>query len=94
MGSFLKNSVRPFDLQNWIKTNAVGSLKGKPMESYKAYLAANGGTGSTIHDLENSFLKAAGATGQTLHDKWSDYLGRIVGQSGGKATEKVKNRFK
>lgn len=58
------------------------------------YKVANGGTGSTLHDLESSFLVAAGATGKTLHDKWADYLGRIIGQAGTKGKEKARNRYK
>lgn len=77
MSSYILKSIKADLLNNWIKVNAVGSLKARPEDSWRAYLVANGGTGSTLHDLESSFLVAAGATGKTLHDKWADYLGRI-----------------
>ena len=94
MSSFILSSIKTSLLQSWIKTNAAGSVKGKPQDSWRAYLAANGGTGKTLHDQESAFLIAAGATGKTLHDKWSDYLGRIIGQAGGKPTDKARARYK
>lgn len=93
MGSFILNSVRPEALQNWIKTNAVGSLKSKATDSWRAYLIANSGTGKTLHDLESSFLIAAGATGKTLHDKWTSYL-TTLGVAGGKGKDKARARYK
>jgi hypothetical protein len=81
------------DLQNWIRVNAAGSLKAVPTDSWMAYLAANGGTGKTIHDLESSFLVTAGATGKTLHDKWATYLAGL-GVAGTKNEEKCRNKFK
>lgn len=81
------------DLQNWIRVNAAGSLKGVPEDSWRAYLAANGGTGKTIADLEMSFCIAAGATGKTLHDLWASYMAGL-GQAGGKIEEKCRNKYK
>lgn len=89
--SFILRSVRPENLQNWIKTNAAGSLKRTAEESWRAYLAANSGVGKTLHDLEGSFLTAQSATGKTNKEKWRSYL---AGTSGTKSTEKARNRYK
>lgn len=93
MGSYILRSVRPSAIQNWIRVNAAGSLKGTPEDSLRAYFAANGGTGKTIADLEMSFLIAAGALGKTQHDLWTDYLGRILSIAGTKGKEKARNRY-
>ena len=93
MGSYILRTVRPMDLQNWIRLNAAGSLKGIPEDSLRAYYAANSGTGKTIADLEASFLIAAGATGKTLHDLWASYLSGL-GQAGGKTKDKIRGRYK
>lgn len=81
------------DIQNWIRVNAAGSLKGVPADSWRAYLAANGGTGKTIADLELSFLIAAGATGKTLHDLWGSYLTGLP-VTGGRIEDKARNKYK
>jgi RecA-family ATPase len=81
------------DLQNWVRVNAAGSLKFAPEDSWRAYLAANGGTGKTIADMEMSFCIAAGATGKTLHDLWGSYLAGL-GVAGAKARERARNRYK
>lgn len=92
MSSFILTSHKQDLVNNWIKVNAVGSLKSTPADSWRAYLAANSGTGATLHDQESNFLKAAGATGATLHDKWTSYLTALP-VAGGKGTEKVRNRY-
>lgn len=89
--SYILKNVRPDNLQNWVKTNAVGSLKATPRESWRAYLAANGGTGQSISSLEMTFLAAQGAAGATLADKWTSYLS---GSSGSKGCEKVRSNYK
>lgn len=94
MGSFILRNIRPEAIQNWIRVNSAGSLQGVPRDSWKKYLAANGGTGKTLADLEMSFLIAAGATGKTQRDLWDDYLGRVIGQAGTKPHEKARNRYK
>lgn len=94
MSSYILNSIKNDNLSNWVKTNAAGSVKQRPADSWRAYLAANGGVGSTLRDLEDSFLRTAGAVGLTMHDKWADYLGRVLLQSGGKGKEKARNRYK
>lgn len=91
MSSFILRSIRPSDLQNWIKTNAAGSHKSRPADSWRAYLQANSGVGGTFRDLETTFLQAQGAAGDTLRDKWASYLSA---QSGTKAKEKAKNLYK
>lgn len=87
--SYILRNVRPSDLQNWIKNNAPGSLKATARESWRAYLAANGGTGGTIVDQENKFLSAQ--AGSTLSDKWGNYLSA---QTGKKGKEKARNLYK
>lgn len=66
------NFVKPSALQSWIATNAAGSLKTSPGDSWRAYLVAQGATGSTIGELERSFLSAQ--AGGTLFDKFQTYI--------------------
>lgn len=94
MSSFILRKVRSDLVSNWIKTNAAGSVKGTPKDSWRAYLIANSGTGQTLRDMETSFLQAAGANGSTLHDKWDDYLKRVVSAPGNKGPERARNRYK
>lgn len=83
--------VRPSNLQKWVAANAPGSLKPTGKESWRAYLAANGGTGATLRDLEMSFLAGQSATGGTLADRWTKYL---TAESGSKGSEKARNKYK
>lgn len=89
--SFILRCVRPVNIQNWVAANAPGSLKSKPQESWKAYLAANSGTGQTISEMEFNFLKGQAAAGNTLSDKWHNYLSA---QGGNKGREKARNKYK
>lgn len=89
--SYILKTVRPFDLQNWVRVNAVGSLKATPSESWRAYLAANGGTGASIASLERSFLAAAGYSGGSLAEAWAKYS---AAQTGNKPTEKIRNLYR
>jgi RecA-family ATPase len=91
VSSYIFNTVRPSAIQNWVAANAPGSLKKTPMESWRAYLVANGGVGKTIADLELSFLKAQGQTAGTMADQWSSYL---TASSGKKGPEKARNNYK
>lgn len=91
MSSYILRIVRPSNLQNWIKVNAAGSLKGTPKDSWWSYLKANGGTGSTFHDLEHSFLTAQVVASGRLPQRWALYL---AGQSGSKPVEKARNNYK
>lgn len=89
--SYILRNVRPADIQNWIAANAPGSLKATARESWRAYLAANSGTGQSIRDLEMSFLANLSRTGGTLADRWGQEL---AGQSGSKGREKAKAKYK
>lgn len=88
--SYILRRVRPSKLQAWIAANAAGSLKSNARDSWRAYLAANSGTGATIAQMEYSFLKAAGATGNTLNDLWASYN---AAQSGTSPGEKCRNKY-
>lgn len=89
--SYILRNVRPAALQNWIATNAAGSLKATARESWRAYLAANSGVGQSTRDLEMSFLAAAGSSGATLSDRWGAYL---TAETGNKGREKARSRYK
>lgn len=89
--SIILLAVRPQNLQNYIKTNAAGSSKATVTDSWIAYLSANGGTGKTISDLEQSFLTAQAIGAGTLHDRWNAYL---AAQPGKNAHEKARSLFK
>lgn len=84
------NFVKPAAVQNWIAVNAAGSLKATPGDSWRAYLAANGGTGATIGDMERNFL--SGSAGGTLYDKWQTYLAANGGGTGG-CKDKFQTKF-
>lgn len=89
--SYILKVVRPWALQNWVATNAPVSVKTIPRDSWKAYLAANGGVGATLRDLEMSFLATQLATGATLVDRWTNYL---LAQPGGTPREKAQNKYR
>lgn len=89
--SYILRTVRPAALQNWIGVNAAGSLKATARESWRAYLAANGGVGQSVRDLEMSFLAAAGSSQGTLADRWTNYL---TAETGNKGPEKAKSKYK
>lgn len=83
--------VKPSMVQAWIATNASGSLKATPKESWRAYLAANSGTGSSINEQESNFLSGTG--GGTLYDKWQNWLSANGGTGGG-SRDKFNSKFK
>lgn len=87
--SYVLRVVRPANLMNWIKTNAAGSVRGTPRDSWRAYLVAQGATGKTIGDMERSFVAAQ--PGQKLSEKWANYA---AAQLGTKGKEKIKNLYK
>ena len=89
--SYILRTVRPSAIQNWIATNAPGSLKATARESWRAYLAANSGSGQSVQQLERSFLAALGKSGGTLHDIWAN---QNAGSSGSKGSEKARNTYK
>jgi len=76
---------------NWIATNAPASIRPTVMESWFAYLRANGGTGLTQHDLEQSFLTAQAVGPGTLTDRWNAYL---AAQPGTTPAEKGRNKYR
>jgi hypothetical protein len=88
--SFILAAVTPSNLQNWIATNAPGSLKKTAGESWRAYLAANGGTGSTLYDMETSYLTAQAVGGGTMYDRWAAKLSATSGKA---AHEKARNFY-
>jgi phage terminase large subunit-like protein len=82
--------VKPAAIQSWIAANAAGSLKQEPGDSWRAYLIANGGTGGTINDLEQSFLSAS--AGGSPYDKWQTYL-TANGGGTGKSRDKYQTKY-
>lgn len=89
--SFILRTVRPSAIQSWIAANAPASLKATARESWRAYLAANSGTGQSIRDLEMSFLANLSRTGGTLADRWGQELSA---SSGSKGSEKARGKYK
>lgn len=84
------NFVKPSQVQKWVATNAPASLKATPNESWRAYLAANGGTGNSINEQEAKFLSAT--SGGSLYDKWQTWLGANGGTGGG-CRDKFNTKF-
>lgn len=72
--SYILKVVKPSALQNWIATNAPGSLKRTARESWRAYLQANSGVGNSIAALESTYLKALGKAGSSLEEAWGKQL--------------------
>jgi hypothetical protein len=89
--SYVLKIVRPANIQSFVAANAPASLKPTGRESWRAYLAANSGTGQTIGDLERSFLKAAAISGSTNSEAWGN---KTSGTSGGTGREKVRNTYR
>ena len=88
--SFILAAVSPSNLQNWIKNNAAGSLKGSAMESWRAYLAANGGTGNSLYDMETSYLTAQAIGAGTMYDRWAL---KLITSAGKAAHEKARTFY-
>lgn len=86
--SYILNTVRPANLQNWISVNSIPSIRATPRESWKAYLANNGAVGQSTSELEFSFLTAQ--PGNTLADKWGSYL---TAQAGDTTRQKARNLY-
>lgn len=91
MSSYILRVCRPSNVHNWVKVNAPSSLKGTPFDSWVAYLTANGGTGKTLHDLEQSFLTTQAVPAGRLAQRWASYLSAT---SGSKTAEKCRNNYK
>ena len=90
--SFIFKIVRPANLQAWIAANAPGSLKATARESWRAYLAANSGSGQSIGDLERSFLNAQAVQSSTNDgDRWGN---KESATSGTDRKEKIRNKYK
>lgn len=89
--SFILTAVSPANLQNWIAANAPASLKPTARQSWGAFLAANGGTGKTMYDLEHSYLTAQAIAAGTTYDRWNAKLAATGGKSG---HEKARNFYK
>lgn len=70
--ALISRIVRPSAIQAWVKTNAAGSLKSLPMESWRAYLMSVGGTGKTIGELERSATLSISGSGSTQKEKIRD----------------------
>ena len=86
---YILKFVRPSNIQAWVAANAPGSLRATGRESWRAYLAANGGTGSTLAEQELKFASAN--SGSTGADKWS---GQVSATSGSSLKEKLRNLYK
>jgi len=89
--SFILKTVPHDNLQHWIAVNAPGSITNNAGDSWRKYLANNGGTGKTMYDLETSFLAAQGQTSGTTADRWNGYLSAFAGKN---PHEKAKNHYR
>jgi hypothetical protein len=67
--------VRPSKVNEWLKNNFPSSLIGTAGDNWKKYLQDHGGTGSTFHDLEQSYLNSGG---RTIFDRWSTFLSTTI----------------
>jgi len=66
--------VRTSKVIEWIKNNYPTSLNGTAGDSWKHFLSNHGGTGSTFHDLEQSYIAN---NNRTIHDRWSSFVGGV-----------------
>lgn len=84
-------AVLPSNLMNWIAVNAPASARQTVTEAWFAYLRANGGTGITQHDLEQSFLTTQAVGPGTLVDRWNAFLAAQPGTNSG---EKSRSKYR
>ena len=89
--SFILKYVRPANIQAWIAANAPASLKPTARESWRAYLAANGGTGQTLAQLEDTAFTALGASGSNCKEKSRSNVNASAGNT---TAEKARNKYK
>lgn len=66
--------VRTSKVNQWLKNNFPSSLVGTPGDNWKKFLTSQGATGSTFHDLEQSYLASQGSLFSTIHDRWSAFV--------------------
>lgn len=89
--SLILRLVRPANIQAWIAANAPASLKPTARESWRAYLAANGGTGAGLVQLEDTAFTSLGASGSNCKEKLRS---NVNGTAGNTTAEKARNKYK
>jgi hypothetical protein len=87
MGSYIFRTVRPDNLQAYIKANFPASIRGTANDSWRAYLISQGATGNTLADLEMSFTGGS----KSAHDAWA---AKISGATGATTKEKARSMYK
>lgn len=84
--------VRTSKVNEWLKRNFPTSLVGTPGDNWKKFLSDHGGTGSTFHDLEQSYLASQGTVGQTIMTRWSSFVS-AAGNTGGTLLDNIRKYF-
>lgn len=72
--SFVINQVKPEDVQNFCARNGGTTVSRNAAEVWAGFLAANGGTGTRLPELEATWLAVNGANGVRLPDLWGNFL--------------------
>ena len=84
--------VRPSKVNGWLKNNYPDSLVGTPGDNWKKFLTSQGATGSTFHDLEQSYLASQNSFGQTIVDRWSKFVANAT-YTGQTILQNIRNYF-
>lgn len=84
--------VRPSKLNEWLKNNFPTSLVGTAGDNWKKFLTSQGATGSTFHDLEQSYLASQGSFASTIVDRWSKFVSSAT-YTGQTVLQNIRNYF-
>lgn len=72
--SFALSQVKAEDVQGFAARNGGTTVSNNPAQVWAGYLAANGGSGTRLPELEATWLASLGANGTRLDALWGDYL--------------------
>lgn len=73
--SFALVAAKPDEIKSFIaRSDGSITVTTSAAESWAGFLAANGGSGSRLPELEATWLASNGAVGNNLRDLWGSYL--------------------
>lgn len=75
--SYALTVIRSEDVQSFCARNGGTTVSRNASEVWAGYLAANGGTGLRLPELEATWLSTHGAIGNNLRDLWGSYVNQL-----------------
>lgn len=81
--------VRTSKVNQWLKNNFPSSIVGTPGDNWRKFLTSQGATGSTFHDLEQSYINNGN---KTIVDRWSSFVS-TAGYTGSKFLDNIRAYF-